>query len=145
MNFTNFYVLVHKLCFFIWLGVSRKDSFSTLSYTQYTKFQNRVQTVRGFFEQNLAKTISVYVHKSNDLRRLPKVIFLIFFYCQSHCQLEYFTQIFFLTPKVKYSGLFSWVMSEISYIFVGVYANLATELGVTQWGCLPPLGSANRI
>ena len=22
-------------------------------------------------------------------------------------------------PKVKYSGLFSWVMSEISYIFVG--------------------------
>jgi hypothetical protein len=53
--------------------------------------------------------------------------FEIFFYCQSHCQLEYFTQIFFLTPEVKYSGLFSWVMSEISYIFVGVYANLATE------------------
>ena len=32
--------------------------------------------VIGFFEQNLAKTISVYVHKSNDLRRLPKVIFI---------------------------------------------------------------------
>ena len=29
------------------------------------------------------------------------------------CRLEY------STPKVKYSGLFSWVMSEISYIFVG--------------------------
>ena len=60
-------------------------SFSTLSYTQYTKFQNRVQTVRGFFEQNLAKTISVYVHKSNDLRRLPKVIFLKFFVTAEAC------------------------------------------------------------
>ena len=37
----------------------------------------------------------------------------------SNCQLEYFTRFLFLTPKVKYSGLFSWVMSEISYIFVG--------------------------
>ena len=66
-------------------SMQSKDSFSTLSYTQYTKFQNRVQTVRGFFEQNLAKTISVYVHKSNDLRRLPKVIFLKFFVTAEAC------------------------------------------------------------
>jgi hypothetical protein len=26
---------------------------------------------------------------------------------------------FSFTPKIKYSGLFSWVKSEISYLFVG--------------------------
>ena len=43
----------------------------------------------------------------------------------SNCWLEYYT------PKVKYSGLFSWVMSEISYIFVG-FMPIQQSKGVTS-------------
>ena len=86
-----------------------------------------MRIVVGFFEQNLAKTISVYVHKSNDLRQLPKASATAVRNRKLKVQLPKVSisvglnilTLFFFTPKVKYSGLFSWVMSEISYIFVG--------------------------
>ncbi len=49
------------------------DFFSTPDYTQSAKNTNRYRYIFGFLEQNLAKKISVYVRKSNDLRQLTKV------------------------------------------------------------------------
>ena len=97
--------------------------------------------VIGFFEQNLAKTISVYVHKSNDLRRLPKVIFIENF-CYWSLQQQWqktatwrsqqlsawiFYPIFVSNAKSQvFRSFFLGYVRNILH-FCWVYANLATE------------------
>ena len=68
-QFTQFSTETVKIPFLLW------------AIHNGTKFR----IVIGSFEQNLAKTISVYVHKSNDLRWLPKVIFLKKFVTAEAC------------------------------------------------------------
>lgn len=69
------------LCFVFSVGLRLKIPFLLWAIHNGTKFR----IVIGSFEQNLAKTISVYVHKSNDLRWLPKVIFLKNFVTAEAC------------------------------------------------------------
>ena len=52
----------------------------------------------------------------------PQLFFSKFFFCifsTFMTKIKIFFTIYFFTPKVNHSGVFSWVMSEISYIFVG--------------------------
>ena len=43
----------------------------------------------------------------------------VFFIKRKNPTQKVFFTVYFFTPKVNHSGVFSWVMSEISYIFVG--------------------------
>ena len=83
-----------------------KDSYSTLNYTQ-----RHTNTSRYYRHAEGKPKASATAVTSRKLKvQLPKV--------SATVGLNILANSFF-TPKVKYSGLFSWVMSEISYIFVG--------------------------
>ena len=76
--------------------------------------QNRLCVPLCFFgrEKSLPKVSATAVTSRKLKLQLPKVSATV----DLNILAEF---ILFFTPKVKYSGLFSWVMSEIFYIFVG--------------------------